>query len=965
MALRTIRAFRVLMFVIVLVPALCAQAQGATAQFRSVEWRHTDAGMAVDIRIDGPVQDYKTFVLDSPARIVIDVPGLTASFAGEQRVEVGRPPVQRIRYSVSAEKGRFVIETDKAALHYHKVAPAEHGFLILIGNPAGKGVSTEARNGNPAAEAPQATPKSAPESAPAGSKAGDAPVLQKVSWTRAEESILVDVAAGGAIKDYRTMKLEDPCRIVVDLPGLASRFSGEQRIEVNSAGVHRIRHLGYPDKVRLVLETDKQARVNHTINPTAGGIEIAVAAGGAQTAARKDSRAEKEPQAAAAETPSGGVPASGTGSRATVQDIEVAVVDGQVVIQVKADGGVADYKAFTTDNPSRIVFDIPNLNSRYAGERRIPIKDGNGRQVRYFNQADSLRVLIDTDKKNLGNYSAYRTEAGMVIAVGTPAPSTQAAAAPAPVKAEAPGPEIERPTWGGAAAAAAVQRALAPPEPEDPSSFEIKRFEVNGNTLLSPQLIEKTLKPFAGRSKKAEDVENARDALEKQFHDKGYPTVLVNIPEQSVETGVVRLEVIQSRIGRVRVSGNEYFTIAKILKELPSLREGEILYLPKVQEDLAGINRNPDIKVAPILGPGEEPGTIDVELKVKDKLPLHASWELNNRNTHDTTDLRMNTQVRYDNLWQRDHSVSLQFQTSPQDIEQVFAVAGSYVLPAPWGRDNVLAVYGLYTDSNTAFGSGFSTVGKGWVAGFRNVIPLPAVGDYAHNLSLGMDYKDFEDNLSVEETEGSATKLQYLPLSFAYNSSMKDTFGVTQFSSGINMAIRGLVTRQEEFQEKRYNSRGNYIYLTGGLERTQSLPYGLGLFGKVDGQISDQPLISNEQFIAGGLKSVRGYKETEATGDDGLHFTVEFLLPDVVGYTPWKERGGLTPYIFYDFAWVKLKEPLPGEDKNTDLQGAGVGLRGAFTEHLDFELAWGMALAKTEKTDKGDSDVYFVIKGQF
>jgi hemolysin activation/secretion protein len=179
------------------------------------------------------------------------------------------------------------------------------------------------------------------------------------------------------------------------------------------------------------------------------------------------------------------------------------------------------------------------------------------------------------------------------------------------------------------------------------------------------------------------------------------------------------------------------------------------------------------------------------------------------------------------------------------------------------------------------------------------------------------------------------------------------------------MVFRGLVTQQEDFQEKRFDSRGNYIYLTGGIERSQPLPYGFGWFTKVDGQIADQPLISNEQFLVGGLKSVRGYKETEASGDDGFHLTVELSTPDLIGFTPWKDRAGLTPYIFHDFAWVKLKEPLPGEDKNTDLQGVGVGLRGFLTQYFDFELAWGMALAKTEKTDKGDSDVYFVIKGQF
>lgn len=439
----------------------------------------------------------------------------------------------------------------------------------------------------------------------------------------------------------------------------------------------------------------------------------------------------------------------------------------------------------------------------------------------------------------------------------------------------------------------------------------------------------------------------------------------MNVPEQSVEGGVVRLEVVESRIGRVRVTGNEYFTMEKIQRALPSLRPGEILYLPRVQEDLATLNRNPDLKVAPVLAPGVEPGTVDVELKVKDKLPFHGSTELNNRHTHDTTALRLNTQIHYDNLWQREHSVSIQLQTSPQDLSEVFALAGSYVLPAPWGRDNVLALYGLYTDSSTAFGSGFETVGKGWIAGFRNVFPLPPVGDYAHNLSAGFDYKSFDDVLNLERGEGTRTRIAYMPLSFAYSGSLPDGSGTTQFSSGINLSFRGLVSRQEEFQDKRYEARGNYIYLTAGLERTQRLPYGFGLFGKLDGQVSDQPLIANEQFLAGGMKSVRGYKETEASGDGGVHATFELSGPDLIGFTPWAERAGLTPYLFYDWAWLRLLDPLPGQERTVDLQGAGFGLRGFATPHLAFEIAWGMALSKTDKTDRGDDNFYFVVKGHF
>jgi hypothetical protein len=40
-------------------------------------------------------------------------------------------------------------------------------------------------------------------------------------------------------------------------------------------------------------------------------------------------------------------------------------------------------------------------------------------------------------------------------------------------------------------------------------------------------------------------------------------------------------------------------------------------------------------------------------------------------------------------------------------------------------------------------------------------------------------------------------------------------------------------------------------------------------------------------------------------------------------------------------------------------------LRGSVTQYFDFEVAWGLAMNDTDRTDKGDSDLYFVVRGQF
>jgi hemolysin activation/secretion protein len=507
--------------------------------------------------------------------------------------------------------------------------------------------------------------------------------------------------------------------------------------------------------------------------------------------------------------------------------------------------------------------------------------------------------------------------------------------------------------------------AFLPLFAEEPPTFEIRSFIVEGNTLLAEQTIQETLRPYKGPDKTAEDVEKARSALEKVYHDIGYPAVLVNIPEQTTKGGMIRLQVIESKIGNVRVTGNRWFTWESILRDLPSLAPGRVLYLPAVQKDLASVNRGEDLKVTPILSPGKEMGTTDVELKVEDQLPLHGSLEINNRNTPYTSDLRLNATLHYDNLWQLGHSLSTQFQTSPQDTGQVRLYAFSYMLPAPWARDDRIAIYGLRSDTNTTVvGQGLAITGKGEIVGTRYVMPLSPYGVYVHNLTIGVDFKDFDRSTGFIQGEGLRTPVKYLPLLFSYTSSLPDPWGSTAFSSGVNMVFRGLITEESNFAINRYNAQGNYVYLTAGVERNFKLPAGMGAFLKVDGQIADQPLVPNEQYIAGGMTNVRGYEEATALGDNALHGTAEISGPDLGPHLP-GDRLRLTPYVFYDFARLAVISPLPSQTDTFRLEGTGVGLKGTYAKNWYYEVDWACPLSPMSVTDRFRQSWYFKVGAQF
>ena len=81
----------------------------------------------------------------------------------------------------------------------------------------------------------------------------------------------------------------------------------------------------------------------------------------------------------------------------------------------------------------------------------------------------------------------------------------------------------------------------------------------------------------------------------------------------------------------ITVTGNEHYDRFNIRRKLPSLQPGVLIYEPTFVKELGTLNGNPDLKVAPVLKPGTEPGTVDLELKVKDRLPVHGKLEADNR----------------------------------------------------------------------------------------------------------------------------------------------------------------------------------------------------------------------------------------------------------------------------------------------------------------------------------------------
>ena len=502
-----------------------------------------------------------------------------------------------------------------------------------------------------------------------------------------------------------------------------------------------------------------------------------------------------------------------------------------------------------------------------------------------------------------------------------------------------------------------------PEKLEKPLTFNVFEFKVDGNTVLPKGKIEQAIYPFLGEAKTIDDVESARAALEKSYIDSGYLTVSVSIPQQDVDNGLVKLLVTEGKVERLRVVESKYTSLAEVKSRVNEFGEGKVPHFPTAQKQLATVNRGQNRQVTPVLRAGKSPGKVEVDLKVQDKLPLHGSLELNDRYSPNTTETRLNGSLRYENLWQKDHSIGLSFQLSPQDLGEVKVLSATYVIPRLNG--DYFAAYGVINQSDIAAVGDVNVLGRGYIAGARYIHPLPLVENYYHTLTAGADYKKFVESVSLVGAPGFTEPISYASFMLGYNGTYQTKQSQTQINLALNFAPRGLGNDEAEFSTKRYLAEPNFMYLRSDIKHTHKLPKDWAIQARLSAQIANAPLIGNEQFTIGGVDSVRGYLESSALGDKGASINLELRTPMLTKFLRNNVFSSAIKdfylFAFFDAGRTSIFKPQPGQDKSNSLASTGLGLKIKAHNGLFGNLDYAHALKNAVEVEKGDDRLHFRV----
>jgi hemolysin activation/secretion protein len=221
-------------------------------------------------------------------------------------------------------------------------------------------------------------------------------------------------------------------------------------------------------------------------------------------------------------------------------------------------------------------------------------------------------------------------------------------------------------------------------------TFEVRRYDVAGNTLLRPEFVEQVFTNATGAAVSLPQIQKALGQLQLAYRERGFATVSVGLPPQQLTNAVVKVQVTEGVLAEIQVSGNRHFSSNNVVRALPSLRTNALFNSLVFQRELDLANQNRDRTIYPVVGPGPDPGTSALTLRVKDRLPLHGRLEVNNQATPGTPEWRVNSSAQFNNLWQREHQVGVSYGFSPEEFK------GDGPWPDYFFNRPLIANYGAY-----------------------------------------------------------------------------------------------------------------------------------------------------------------------------------------------------------------------------------------------------------------------------
>ncbi len=479
-----------------------------------------------------------------------------------------------------------------------------------------------------------------------------------------------------------------------------------------------------------------------------------------------------------------------------------------------------------------------------------------------------------------------------------------------------------------------VQTPATAPTAAGGPKVTVESITISGNSVFSEDQLLQVLGDYAGKSYDLAGLRGLTEAIANRYREAGYPFARAFLPQQAGTQGRLRIEVLEGRYGAVQALGDEALT-GPASKFLGILSPGSVINGKLLERTTLILDDQPGIKIAPIIRPGRELGSGDLDVRIDRRPGFSGDVGLDNHGNRFTGEHRVRANFQWDSPFTFGDQASLRLLYSDEGM-WLGSLGYSLPLGASGLRGNAghSETYYLLSKDYSALGA----TGSARVSTLGLTYPLVRSQKANLNLAVTIQQKSLNDR---QRSSGADDRKLSDSLPFTLSFDRRDTlwgggvtYGSLAYTSG---TLRLGLSLQGSDESSGQDTRGGFRKVNLDIARVQATRWaGLVGFARLSTQEASKNLDSSESFSLGGPSGVRAYPVGEGNGDAGWLAQVEIRYA----------IGAYVPYLFHDAGRVVLNAKnaslaSPASPNHRAIAGHGIGLR--FNQgklNVDATVSW-------------------------
>jgi hemolysin activation/secretion protein len=509
----------------------------------------------------------------------------------------------------------------------------------------------------------------------------------------------------------------------------------------------------------------------------------------------------------------------------------------------------------------------------------------------------------------------------------------------------------------------------------------VREFRFKGNTVFSDWELIRLLGDkgylgrelssewgYAGRELTSEDLEEARRTITAFYVAHGYVNSGAVLPDQDVRDGVITFQIVEGTLSEIKITGDNRRLRDGYVEGRLRLRAGAPLNINELKEGLLLLRQNPNVKqVNAELRPGTKAGESYLDVHLQEQQPFRLGLEVDNHRPPSVGAEEIVLRGADYNLTGNSDLLEFRYGIAHNGADGFeFSGAkdesGSYTLPFT-ARDTTIKMFGSRSDTSVIEEPFNSLDIHSDLIRYGATLRQPIYQTSNRELALALTFERGESEtfllgqpFDFPGTGSVNGKMNTSVLRFAQEWVDRSQKQVLALRSTFNVGIDafGVTDDGTDRNAKFFSWLGQFQYV----RRIFNTPNLIIL--RADGQWTDEPLLSIEQFSVGGADTVRGYRENQLVRDTGIVGSIEGRVPILFN----KAGVGIVQLApFYDFGggWnVEGGTPSP-----KTISSAGIGLLLNPNKHLNAQLYWGYRFRQVPNPHNNAQDLGLHFKVTF